>query len=85
MATRITAKGQVILPRRVREALGLAAGDRVVFGLNGHGEVILRKAPAVPPSADRQPREGRPAHQRAEEAQMRRRAAELLALLRGLD
>jgi len=85
MATKIKAKGQVILPRRVREALGVAVGDRVEFGLNGHGEVVLRKAPAVPPSASRQPREGRPGHARAEDAQMRRRAAELLALLRGLD
>jgi AbrB family looped-hinge helix DNA binding protein len=84
MATRITPQGQITLPRRVREALGLTVGDRVEFGLNANGEFVLRKAPEVTPSAGAHRHEGPPVHPRAE-AQMRRRAAELLALLRGLD
>ena len=81
MATRITIRGQVTVPKRVRDALGLSAGDAVEFQLNGNGEFVLRKQPAAT-------REGRrdspPVHPRLE-AQMRRRAAELLALLRGVD
>ena len=82
MATRINAKGRVILPRKVREALRVGAGDFVQFAFNSSGEVVLHKAPS----------ESRPAkrvlnsrHHARLEAQMRRRAAELLALLRGLD
>ena len=81
MAAKITTRGQVTVPRRVREALRLNAGDAVEFQLNGNGEFVLRKLPAAT-------REGRrdspPVHPRLE-AQMRRWAAELLALLRGLD
>lgn len=81
MRTRITTKGRVSIPRRVREALLLSPGDAVEFQLNGNGEYVLRKAPAVAPRTRRAMRRVNP---RAE-AQMRRRTAELLALLRGLD
>jgi AbrB family looped-hinge helix DNA binding protein len=81
MATRIRANGQLTVPQRVREALGLAPGDRVEFQLSGSGDVLLRKAPAR--RHDPRPRSGR-LHARTE-AQVRRRAQELLALLRGLD
>lgn len=33
LTAKISAKGQISLPRQVREALGLSAGDRVVFSL----------------------------------------------------
>jgi len=78
MATRIRANGQLTVPQRVREALGLAPGDRVEFQLNGSGDVLLRKAAA----RQHDPRQR--VHARTE-AQVRRRAQELLALLRGLD
>ena len=81
MATRITIKGSVTLPRRVREALLLSPGDAVEFHLNGNGEFVLRKAAAIAPAGRRATR---PVHPQLE-AQMRRRAAELLALLRGFD
>jgi len=80
MATKITANGHLALPKHVRETLELSPGDAVEFGVNGNGEVVLRKAPAE--SADDQ--YGQPVHPRLE-AQMRRRAEELIALLRGLD
>jgi antitoxin PrlF len=44
VATRITVKGQVTIPKNVRDALRLAPGDSVAFDVNGEGEVILRKA-----------------------------------------
>jgi AbrB family looped-hinge helix DNA binding protein len=77
----MTIRGQVFVPRRVREALLLSPGDAVEFVVNSNGEVVLRKVAVATPVA------GHPArttHPRAD-AQMRRRAAELLALLRGLD
>ena len=77
MATRITANGHLALPKHVRETLQLSPGDAVEFGVNDNGEVVLRKAPAE--SAD-----GQSVHPRLER-QMRRRAEELIALLRGLD
>jgi antitoxin PrlF len=79
--TRISANGQLTVPQRVRETLGLASGDRVEFQFNDKGEVVLRKAHAkAPETRGRSER----VHARSE-AQMRRRAEELLALLRGLD
>jgi len=81
MATRMTIRGQVFVPRRVREALLLAPGDAVEFIVNGNGEVVLRKAPVAPVAARSRARTA----QAGADAQMRRRAAELLALLRGLD
>jgi AbrB family looped-hinge helix DNA binding protein len=81
MATRITVRGQVFVPRRVREALQLSPGDAVEFTVNGSGEVVVRKAVVAAAMGDRRARSVNP---RAD-AQMRRRAAELLALLRGLD
>ena len=83
MATRITSKGRVTLPRKVREALLLSPGDGVEFAPNDSGEFVLRKA-QVPGTAEAPRRRERLQHPRAA-AQMRRRAAELLALLRGLD
>ena len=83
MATRITNGGRVTLPRRVRAALRISPGDAVEFHLNANGEVVLRKASVtVIAPAGRRATRGMPPRI---EAQMRRRAAELLALLRGLD
>ena len=81
MTTKITARGQVTVPERMRKALQLSPGDEVEFRLNDSGELVLRKAAPTPDNV-RSPRER--LHPRLEE-QMRRRAAELLALLRGLD
>jgi len=77
MATRMTVRGQVFVPKRVREALLLSPGDAVEFVVNGNGEVVLRKALKA---GRRRAQTGQP----GADAQMRRRAAELLALLRGL-
>ena len=81
MATKTTMRGRVTIPRRVREALLLSPGDAVEFHLNDNGEFVLRKAPANAPGRRRATRG---VHPRVD-AQMRRRADELLALLRRLD
>jgi antitoxin PrlF len=38
----ITSKGQVTIPAQIRKALGLAAGDRVVFTHLEDGATIMR-------------------------------------------
>ena len=44
MATTITRKGQVTVPKRIRNALGINPGTQVAFEVNKDGEVVLRKA-----------------------------------------
>ena len=44
MPTTLTTKGQVTIPKRVRDALGLSPGDAVDFAVNGEGQVVIRKA-----------------------------------------
>jgi antitoxin PrlF len=43
-AAKITSKGQVTVPKAVREALGIQAGDEVVFRVEGH-RAVLAKTP----------------------------------------
>lgn len=40
---RITSKGQITIPSRVRQRLGLETGDAVAFGETPGGEVVIRK------------------------------------------
>ncbi|MGI8806569.1 MAG: AbrB/MazE/SpoVT family DNA-binding domain-containing protein [Acidimicrobiales bacterium] len=42
VAARVTSKGQVTVPKVVREALGIAAGDEVVFRVEGQRAVLAR-------------------------------------------
>ncbi len=55
---RIYKKGQVTIPKAVREATGLEVGDRVVVEAR-RGEVVVRRARGVlefePPKAVREP------------------------------
>lgn len=44
VTARLTSKGQVTVPRVVREALALQQGDRVVFRVVGHHAVLARTA-----------------------------------------
>lgn len=41
-AARVTSKGQITIPRSVRDALGLAEGDHVVFRVEGQRAVLAR-------------------------------------------
>jgi AbrB family looped-hinge helix DNA binding protein len=49
MTYALTQKGQVTLPKPVRERLALGPGDEVQFRLNDRGEVVVEKAKAGPP------------------------------------
>jgi antitoxin PrlF len=40
--TKITAKGQVTIPKRMRDYLGLKPGSEIEFELSDAGEVVLR-------------------------------------------
>ncbi len=56
---RISSKGQVTLPKPVRDALGVARGDQVVFRVEGRRATLARTpslldlAGAVPVPADK--------------------------------
>lgn len=41
-AARMTSKGQVTVPKVVRDALGIKAGDEVVFRVEGNWAVLAR-------------------------------------------
>lgn len=43
-AARVTSKGQITIPKSVREALGLDEGDAVVFRVDGERAVLARTA-----------------------------------------
>ena len=45
IAARITSKGQITIPKPVREALKLAEGDRVVFRVIEGERAILARTP----------------------------------------
>ncbi|HSV64745.1 MAG TPA: AbrB/MazE/SpoVT family DNA-binding domain-containing protein [Mycobacteriales bacterium] len=38
----VTSKGQVTIPKQVREALGISAGDRVLFRVEGGRATLAR-------------------------------------------
>jgi len=44
MPTSITVKGQVTIPKQIRDALGLRPGSSVDFTVNRDGEVVIHKA-----------------------------------------
>ena len=40
----LTSKGQLTLPKEIRDELGLDAGDKVLFRRNEQGEIVLEAA-----------------------------------------
>ena len=79
MPTTMTTKGQVTIPKNVRDALGLAPGDGVTFAVNSAGEVVVQKASGL----QRRSRD-RFAAARGK-AQVKWRTDELMSMLRGND
>ena len=51
MSTTLTLKGQVTIPKHIRDALGLMPGVQLNFAVNSQGEVVLHKAAANVASA----------------------------------
>ncbi|MBK7900030.1 MAG: type II toxin-antitoxin system PrlF family antitoxin [Azonexus sp.] len=77
MATTLTSKGQVTIPKRIRDALNLDPGCSVDFAVNDAGEVVIHRVGALP---DQQPDRFEAARGKAD---VRWRTDELMALLRG--
>jgi AbrB family looped-hinge helix DNA binding protein len=50
---RITQKGQVTIPKRVREQAGLSAGSEVEFGVEGDVIVLKKVVPRQKPGMSR--------------------------------
>jgi AbrB family looped-hinge helix DNA binding protein len=48
MSTTLTSKGQVTIPKHIREALGLEPGSRVEFDVDDQGRVVIQPEPPVP-------------------------------------
>ena len=44
VAARVTSKGQVTVPKAVRDALGIEVGDEVIFRVQGNRAVMARTA-----------------------------------------
>lgn len=43
MRTKVTARGQVILPKSVREAVGIVSGDEVDVRVTSAGAILVEK------------------------------------------
>lgn len=44
MSTTLTAKGQVTIPKKIRDVLGLAPGSAVEFDVDEQGRILIRRA-----------------------------------------
>lgn len=77
MATTLTSKGQVTIPKQIRDALNLAPGSSVEFAVNKEGEVVIHKV-GTRPSRKRDRFEAARG-----KADVKWRTDELMALLRG--
>ncbi|MDR2212559.1 MAG: type II toxin-antitoxin system PrlF family antitoxin [Pseudomonadales bacterium] len=79
----MTIKGQVTIPKKVRDALRLLPGDGVEFGVSTDGQIVVQKAGSRGGKAQASKRD------RFEtargKAQVKWRTDELMALLRGAD
>lgn len=51
MATSVTSKGQVTIPKPVRDRLGLTTGTQVSFRLDDRGQVVIERADGEKPKS----------------------------------
>jgi antitoxin PrlF len=77
MSTTMTIKGQVTIPKQIRESLGLKPGAQLDFAVNRDGDVVLHRTDiSTIRKADRfEAARGR--------ADVKWRTQDLMALLRG--
>lgn len=47
MQTTITSKGQVTIPKHIRDVMHLSPGSAVEFSVNAQGQVVLQKAKKI--------------------------------------
>ena len=78
MATTVTSKGQVTIPKKVRDLLGIVPGSAVSFELTDTGDVVLRHH-------ERRSRRRRPFARLRGSATIRMSTDEILKLTRGKD
>jgi AbrB family looped-hinge helix DNA binding protein len=76
MIARLTSKGQVTIPKQIRDALNMEPGCTVQFGFNQEGDVVIRKVDA---KASRKPDRFEAARGKAD---IKWRTDDLMALLR---
>jgi antitoxin PrlF len=79
MTTVLTVKGQVTIPKPIRDALGLKPGTPVDFGVNKEGQVVIFQAQSAPAMAQDRFEAARG------KADVKWRTRELMTLLRGED
>ncbi len=77
MPAALTSKGQVTIPKRIRDALNLAPGCSIDFAVNGEGDIVIHKVGARP---SRKPDRFESARGKAD---IKWRTDDLMALLRG--
>lgn len=82
MANNVTSKGQVTIPKKVRERLGIAAGSAVAFELTDVGDVVLRPVARGGARRSVRPPRSRFAKLRGR-ATVKMRTEEIMALTRG--
>lgn len=87
MATTVTVKGQVTLPRDVREAAGIRPGDRVIVRARPEGGVIVERESKPEDEAAYRSRLEAIAHRRplAKGPFANRTTDQIMRLLRGDD
>ncbi len=79
MSSTLTSKGQVTIPKKIRDAMGLAPGSSVEFGVN-NGEVVIRKSGG---KRSTQPKRPDRFDRARGKATVKWRTEELMELLRG--
>ena len=77
MPTTLTSKGQVTIPKRIRDALSMTPGCSVDFAVNAEGDVVIHKVGARP---GRKPDRFEATRGKAD---VKWRTDDLMALLRG--
>lgn len=77
MSTTMTIKGQVTIPKQIRDSLGLKPGAQLDFAVNRDGDVVLHRADI---STKRKTDRFEAARGRAD---VKWRTQDLMALLRG--
>ena len=79
MSTTLTSKGQVTIPKHIRDSLNLVSGCALDFAVNGDGEVVIHKTGA------RAKRKADRFDAARGSADIKTRTRDLMALLRGDD
>ncbi len=49
LPTTMTSKGQVTVPKRIRDSMNIGPGSRIVFDVNDQGEIVLRREDRAKP------------------------------------